>query len=77
MTRDNMTHQEQTEAVRRYVVTSGPVTATTRGGCYRKAWEASGFDMANPRFRSILRGFGWTPVPDGELWTLEFRGAGV
>lgn len=72
-----MTDAEQHEAVRRYVVTASPVTSTTRGGCYKKAWQASKLDMHPEKFRYILRQFQWKPVPDGELWTLEFRGSGA
>ena len=69
---------EQHEAVRRYVVTASPVQATTRGGCYRKAWlESKISEISFNKFRYVLRQFGWKPVPDGELWTLEFRGSGV
>ena len=75
MTRGTMTGDEQIEAVRRYVMIAAPVTSTTRGGAYRQAWLASKADMAHQRFRDILRSFGWLPVPNGELWTLEFRGA--
>ncbi len=70
-----MTKDEAMKAVRRYVVTASPVTATTRGGCYKKAWRESKLDIHPEKFRYVLREFGWKPVPDGELWTLKFRGA--
>lgn len=70
-------HAEYTEAVRRHIVTSLPVTDTTRGGCYRKAWRESKLDIHPEKFRYILREFGWKPVPVGELWTLQFRGSGT
>lgn len=71
-----MTGQEQYEAVRRYVMTADPITAGTQGACYRQAWLASGLNMAYLRFRDILKRLESKPIPNGELWTLEFRGSG-